>query len=337
MRARGILAVGTLPRLTLGPLCRAASLSTQTIMLAFVTYTLAYGIRYTYSLFHFANVILVWLAFVHFKAKISMRQASARVQKEDVLLDSQVDLHSTVPAEHEAHNQIPDSLKASLTNLKGYTIDREGNVGGEEAAFRPDPGEALDDLLEKYLELLDEYFACKKNVADRLAGGHFQLSKAWMQLGRLTFNDGWDGRMKASTSVRVTDTGLPILETIKEGGQDKTDGLLVERKEMPVLRRRKVGDKDVAGKESSLQVEQDSHSEKDKGGQEAAEKKEPQPFNPLYQFAALPPPSLRQSQSHFAKALEILIGKQDGRGLLQIQADLQRLELRIAAAQRAEP
>lgn len=303
-------------------------------MLAFSVYCLAYGIRYTHILFRLANLLTLWLAIMHYKDSISQRQSKRAIpaSKEDEevereLLVSKTDLHMTIPESVENINSLPESLVASLkTKQEGYTIEENGA-----SKFQTVTNGNLsnkDALLEKYLDTLDEYFACKKKISDKITSGHFQLSKARMQLGRLTsLNQSWDARMKAKVKVKVRSDGQLLIERVETKVEEEGD-LLMEKVESSALRRRRVASEDSLNKEADVSASNEKIKDDKK---KPKEEKKVQAFDPLYQFAALPPPSLRQAQSSFLTALESLIGKQESTGLLQIQKQLDQLEEMICS------
>ncbi|UZJ57245.1 hypothetical protein CBS101457_006565 [Exobasidium rhododendri] len=333
---------------------RPVSVLTQGLMIVFSVYALAYGIRYTYSLFTLVNCILTWLAVVHFKTKYAQSIERRNVVETDNQHEEREafiakrELHSAIPQELRASDVVPDSLTSSFKQHDGYTLHQEGdeveeaieergevdlNIESKEAGSR-------DELLERYLNILDEYFAGKKAVSEHFTSGHFQLSKARMQLGRLTsMNNSWDARMKANRMIRFKHDGTSAAMEKSEPSdlRDDEKGTLMttemQESQQSLLRRRQGGvpvHEDVQEAKSGLRGV--SGKEPKKEGEQTTKKKA-QPFDPLYQFAALPPPSLRTAQAEFISALEGMIGTPSSRGLLAIQSDLHQLEKRIAAVQ----
>jgi hypothetical protein len=319
---------------------------TQGSMIALSIYSLAYGIRYTYSLFRYVNLILLWISFVHVKARLAdkkvVKEASegGDQNEERMPLNTQGEFHSTLPDSIATSNVVPDSIAASLIQEGGYIVgeeELEPQTDDVKESIKKTKGESKDDLLESYLNLLDEYFACKKAIATQFTSGHFQLSKARMQLGKVaTMNEGWDARMKTRVAVRFSNNGSAVVEKIKEEDAleiDKgSDGVLISDESKPAALRRRLGAAAMKASSKTKDDEEPSTRDgKEKKGEVHQEKKKAQPFDPLYQYSALPPNSLRQSQSNFTAALEGLIGKADRKGLLEIQLELARLEKRIAA------
>lgn len=302
-------------------------------MMAFSAYSLAYGIRYTHSLFRFANLLTFWLAILYYKESISKRQYKGNfsTSKEDEEVEREVlvgptDVHMMIPQSVESRTILPERLSASLkTRQEGYTIKENGK---SEFGFVTNGSLSHKDaLLEEYLDTLDEYFACKKRISEKITGGHFQLSKARMQLGRLTsLNQSWDARMKASLIVKVGSEGRLQLKRVKKPNNEDEGDLIPEKLESSTLRKRRVATEDFITKEanfkaSSQEVEGDERKKK-----MFKQEKKVQAFDPLYQFAALPPPSLRKAQSEFFSALENITGSHEHTGLLQLQRQLKRLE-----------
>lgn len=315
-------------------------------LFAFVSgYALAYGIRYTYILFDFANIIMLWLAlhqyYMQYKNGSQMerpRYTSARKESDEVeeATDTQIVAYSNLPSAIINSDTLPDTIQASLRSSKGYSIPskRTGNSSRSNV-------QEIDILLERYLELLDDYFACKKQIAECSANGSFQLSKAKMQLGRLTsFNDMWDARMKASLVVQISPTGKGvqlIKRQIYQEDDDINDGIkadmnvLIEAKqEATTIRNRRVHTSPVEKVVPVEEKKEEKEKEKKDGGINAPVKKKAQPFDPLYQFAALPPPSLRNAQRQYFQMLETLIGTSSNTSLVQIQAEMNEIEIKIA-------
>lgn len=234
------------------------------------------------------------------------------------------DAHSMIPETVSSSDSLPETLSASLkTKQAGYRLS-ESQDSDVESSNGETKTESRDVLLERYLGLLDEYFACQKRISDNIGSGHFHLSKARMQLGRLTtMNQGWDARMKTTWAVRVQQGGSILLKRVKPGDDNEAgeeEGVLIEEKGESSLRQRKGA---LVIKDVRLSEKEGTEQEKEK----EKRKKKGQPFDALYQFAALPPPSLRQAQSTFSNALIGLInGERGTKSLLQIQSDLRHLE-----------
>jgi hypothetical protein len=303
------------------------SLIKKVSLFGFSILSIAYGIRYTYGLSQFANVVTAWLALSHLLERRRTKGAFSAVPAEEgegdgEPLQMQEDIHSTVPDSIKGIDILPESISASLRkeDREGYALieeeDRQASriIGGQNGS--------RDALLERYLDLLDEYFESKKQISDDLMKGHFQLSKARMQLGRLTsLNDGWDARMKSSWAVKMQNNGQIELEQVQPSNDvDKdAEGVLIEEKGESSLRRRKAAQIEIHAGEIM--------KESDKEEKEKVEtKKKGQAYDPLYQFTALPPPSLRQAQSSFSTALTHLIDGRGPKSLLQIQSEMKDLE-----------
>jgi pimeloyl-ACP methyl ester carboxylesterase len=335
------------------PRARSRASKTVTVLLALrCTLTaLLYGIRYTYALGGSVNILLVWLSFLHFRDRL-MQGTTSYTADEDATEDQEVEKrlllaplysqrnretspahYSNLPktaADETSELTPPDSIRASTfvkdQQVSGYEIREKGNVqstGVTEATTR------LDALLEEYLTVLDRYMIARQSISDTVARGVFQLSKARMQLGMPHMHEGWDGRMQASTRVKVQPDGSFALVKVDLTREDDVVGQRKEGEAESGLRRRKKVDQSKM--QEMVPQEDDGKVEKD---EKSRQKQEARPYDPLYQFSALPPQSLRQSQISFEEVTRLIVGgdfadNNKREGLLGHMKRLDELEIRI--------
>jgi len=292
-----------------------------------------YGIRYTSDLFGATNVAFLCLAATTFYERLKQApiQSEEEENKEEQksLFDAEDDQHaihhSTLPESilNEGESALPPSLQASLmTNegVPGYEVesyeDKKDNAHGK--------SNLLDGLLKEYLSTLDEYLKAQNSSSDAVARGLFQLSKARMQLGSPHLTRNWDARMKASIGVEINEGRVHLSKKNyiekEELGDTAGENDVVTEKESTTLRRRK-------GKMEEVSKVVDNKSKED----EKVEKKKPAaPYDPLYQYSALPPQTLRNAQAQFNTLLKLLVGQDDETGgLINTKFKLLQLEQAI--------
>lgn len=143
------------------------------------------------------------------------------------------------------------------------------------------PSTRLDGEIKKYLDEVDRYQMARDSVNRSLTAGFVSLAKARLEvpaagLGTRIGKDGLDARARvASIQVRI------------EQGPDTALRWRLVKLPPPPKKQKAESEKEVA--------------------REDEPKRTTPPLDPLYQFAALPPPALRRAQTQFRESLVSLI------------------------------
>ena len=184
----------------------------------------------------------------------------------------------------------------------------------------------VDSLLERYLDLLDEYTklrsaltALQTNIYQNIARANFSAERG-IRYGR----DMYDERMQASRALTVMEgnKGTPVFEI----------GLLVEEKSHVKAEEEASQDKekDVNGIETGKEREPEMQNEDEKEKQSQDKKQKAQsPRDPLRWFGILTPVPLRQAQSKSIEAVEKIIPK-----LVTVSAQMADVEIRVRRARK---
>ncbi|KAL9931183.1 hypothetical protein V8E36_003980 [Tilletia maclaganii] len=313
--------------------------------------SLTWGLRYTYLLYDGLNILFAWLLFVQWRARradsdspaSSTAYAPLRSHSDGGILAS--DLPSVTRTDHES---IPDgsssvstkfdsgenvtlSAAASSSNncimrmnapasvispsLLPASLAASADLSGIRARNAASRHKRLDALLAEYLDLAATYHDLRIQSGPKFAQGHIDLVRAKMQVGGWNLaklgNDGWDARLVAQTQVRprsaqddaarvesfevFSPPPVPSASLAGDGEEDVQSYTIDE--EPAVLRQRRRPK--AAGEDET-------------GGGKDSGKRAPLPPDPLYQFAALPPPPLRSAKGNFEQALQLCIGGQIG-------------------------
>ena len=187
------------------------------------------------------------------------------------------------------------------------------------AVQHDDVAQKLDNLFEQYLELLDQYTTLRQELSETFSAGFFTLAQAQrtstLGAGRRYGPECYDQRMKAQRKLQIDQhDGAGTKYTVRKVQQAKGEGADEER---PV----NTGSGGASPKQE--QTLKDSQGE-----QETTKQKRPKPDpahrDPLTWFGILAPPALRQTQSHFVKAVE-----QSMPSLLSIESRMRALEADI--------
>ncbi|KAM0746689.1 hypothetical protein T439DRAFT_329393 [Meredithblackwellia eburnea MCA 4105] len=160
--------------------------------------------------------------------------------------------------------------------------------------------EELDDLLISYFELLDRYSTLQSILHDTLKQAHFQLAKAKLALGPTRLGEnGWDLRhLKAGWLVDLKDseaeqvTAISLTPAPPEPEEEKCPS-------QPSQSTSTLRNRSSTKTATSPSI---SSTEKASDDKELIHQKPKGPKDPLHQFSAFPPPSLRASQAEFKKA-----------------------------------
>ncbi|KAJ6780748.1 hypothetical protein PWT90_04623 [Aphanocladium album] len=171
--------------------------------------------------------------------------------------------------------------------------------------------QAIDDLLERYLGLVDQYTklraelaAVQQSVFQHLARANFTSDRG-VRYGR----DQYDERMQASRRVaiaRATETEAPTFAVTEEQQQQQqpVPEAVVETEEKP----------------------------QDKSSEDAGDNPAPSPSparNPIRWFGVLVPQALRDAQSQSVRAVEELIPR-----LVSVEAEMARAEIEVRRARK---
>lgn len=176
----------------------------------------------------------------------------------------------------------------------------------------------LDELLEQYLHLLDQYTLLREELSKSFSSGFFSLAHAQrastLGAGRRYGQEYYDERMKAQRMVKVDEEYQP-------------DGLVwkVGRKVAPATT---AGDAGSRAKEEDAAAVQPSekHEQVEENNKKEWPKQDPATRDPITWFGILAPSSLRQCQSHFTSAVENQIPD-----LLSVESDMRQVEDQIWA------
>lgn len=202
---------------------------------------------------------------------------------------------------------------------------------------------ALDALLASYLTLLDQYTTLRTELSSHFSSGFLSLAAAnrnaasTLGPGRRFGEEGFDGRMRALRRVSITTTPQPALN----GKGPETD--LEEAIPAPAISDSPDPDQEDKSPASppisfsfSFHQQNQNHqppsspsTNEDQPQKEKEHPQPPPPRDPLKWYTALPPPALRQTQTHFVASLEGPLA-----ALLGVQAEMALLEDRVRRARR---
>ncbi|EAS35090.3 uncharacterized protein CIMG_00444 [Coccidioides immitis RS] len=174
------------------------------------------------------------------------------------------------------------------------------------AAEIPDPLQAIDDLLERYLYLLDEHQRLQREIGNCLSAGFFSITRANHSSppGRRYGEDYYDERMKAITRVIVTHS--KFVSSDEKLSEDTTLHCVPNYFE---ITHEKPGDQSSKGttvtKDSALTLK-----DRAREGQGSEQKEQlrssnkPISSNPLHWFGVLVPSALRDAQASFTSIVD---------------------------------
>ncbi|KAJ9653240.1 hypothetical protein H2198_007543 [Neophaeococcomyces mojaviensis] len=185
----------------------------------------------------------------------------------------------------------------------------------------------LDTLLEKYLELLDQYTALREELSKTFSAGFFSLAQAQrastLGAGRRYGEECYDERMKAQRRVGVSEDETDEHHVFKV---DKVVRVEKEKNSISVEFSTSADEskpQEQAGRQS-LQATVEVQGEQQE--KKLRPKQDPAHRDPVTWFGILVPPALRQTQSHFVKATEKSIPE-----LLSIDSAMKSVEAEIWA------
>lgn len=194
----------------------------------------------------------------------------------------------------------------------------------------------LDELLEQYLNTLDEYQKGQQQLALHLTPGFMSLAKAnFNNTSRTRYGqDYYDERMQASRMINVGEEDLHVIFEIAREEANLTPSPTSPSPKSENITPPSSEEKNEASAASSGESEEASN---DADSNHAATSNKPTEANdsssgnsksstdPLRWFGILVPPALRSSQSAFASAVEGPVLQ-----LASVVKDLRRLENDIA-------
>ncbi|KAM5431605.1 hypothetical protein McanMca71_004840 [Microsporum canis] len=174
---------------------------------------------------------------------------------------------------------------------------------------------AIDDLLERYLHLLDEQQKLQEAIGKQFASGFFSLARANNSCppGRRYGEDYYDERMKATRHVY---RDRPPIKDIEQPGLTKMSSEITMT---DPANKSEASLSTPAFKTVTIEMKPDSSNDKD-APNEAKEEEQEEPFseeveprtktvaetktsNPLHWFGILVPPPLRNAQEAFCGAV----------------------------------
>ena len=159
----------------------------------------------------------------------------------------------------------------------------------------------LDDLLEQYLNILDEYQKAREQLSTHLSSGYMALAQANFanKTGRRYGQDYYDERMQAQRIVEISQPSESSVESV-------------------LFKCMKTSDSEEA--ESTQEITEDRQPDEAK----------PKSRDPLRWFGVLVPPPLRIAQTSFISAVEASIPD-----LLNLQQSLRSLEIEIGRTRKS--
>lgn len=183
----------------------------------------------------------------------------------------------------------------------------------------------VDQLLERYLTLLDEYTTLRKHLSGLQSDVYHNIARANFsgERGLRYGQDHYDERMRASRRVGITnvENGVPRF-TVTTTSQDKSTFVEAEGDEHEKKTAEKAhdasGDGESARSPGTL-------GEKD-GKEETKSKKM---CDPLRWFGILTPMPLRAAQRHSIRAVEDVVPR-----LASVNAEMQHVEIEVRRARK---
>ncbi|EFY88971.1 hypothetical protein J3458_008963 [Metarhizium acridum] len=183
----------------------------------------------------------------------------------------------------------------------------------------------IDQLLERYLALLDEYTALRKQLSSLQSDVYHNIARANFsgERGLRYGQDHYDERMRASRRVGITnaENGLPRFTVTTISQEDST---LVEAEKN--VQEEKLAEKahDVSGDGQPVRSPGTGGEEGDK-----EETKSNETGDPLRWFGILTPMPLRAAQRHSIRAVEDVVPR-----LVSVNAEMQHVEIEVRRARK---
>lgn len=194
----------------------------------------------------------------------------------------------------------------------------------------------IDTLLERYLDLLDEYTTLRARLATLQSGVHQGIARANFsaERGMRYGQDHYDGRMKASRVLQISwegDDGVTPCFAVVSTEEDKqpTDasGSKEEHAGQPEEKQQ------ASGKTEKEEEEEKEEGEEAETEEEKARKKEQTrrqiARNPLRWFGVLTPMPLRDAQALSVETVERVIPR-----LASLSGEMLQLEIEVGRARK---
>ena len=180
----------------------------------------------------------------------------------------------------------------------------------------------LDELWERYLELLDHYTRAQDEIKQHFNSGFLSLAKAQSSasLGRRYGQDWYDERMKASRKARVVSAS--VVDDDDDDDDDAEDSVIAHIQGLKIsiapselnngsTQSQEETPNAKSNKEESPQQQPSPpgtpqpQSQPDQDEEEKSDQAEgSKPTNPLRWYGVLVPPELRRAQSAFSAVLD---------------------------------
>jgi hypothetical protein len=181
--------------------------------------------------------------------------------------------------------------------------------------------EHIDELLARYLRLLDEYTRLRQELSRLQSGVYQSIARANFaaERGLRYGQDHYDERMKALRVLEVAssdDTGVPSFSIGRVGSKVRGE----ESADATPKRDDREEDKDRA---RTVEEDEDEREAEDKP------KQKPKQPDPLRWFGILAPAPLRAAQSSSIEAVETVIPR-----LVSISAEMLHLEIEVGRARK---
>ncbi|KAI5459981.1 hypothetical protein BGZ63DRAFT_405930 [Mariannaea sp. PMI_226] len=185
----------------------------------------------------------------------------------------------------------------------------------------------IDELLERYLGLLDEYSTLRKNLSQLQTGVYQDIARANFsgERGMRYGKDHYDERMQAvrRLNIEMGDKQYPTFDVIN-GPEEEPE---VETKSSKESNEDKKEDEKEEGNEGNDRDSEEVNSKDAKDGSQEKTPKKKQ--NPLHWFGLFAPMPLRTAQEQSIKAVEQIIPR-----LVSVNVEMLGLEIEVRRARK---
>ncbi|KAF4310405.1 hypothetical protein GTA08_BOTSDO02220 [Botryosphaeria dothidea] len=228
-------------------------------------------------------------------------------------------------------------------------VDEKVAVGETRAKLEA----ALDELLKRYLLLLDQYIQARQQLSSDLSSSYISLAQAnFNASNRLRYGqDFYDERMQALRRVTVEEKEPTPIRSIRlvdppaESTDDKKKTASSKAKSAEEYKSEETTDPvsaSIAKLDINTEIDIQSSAEtlapdaakekKDKADNKESKEgsQKARPDDPIRWFGILVPPALRSAQSTFVKTVEGPVPK-----LVNLAAEMRELEIEIGRARKA--
>lgn len=191
------------------------------------------------------------------------------------------------------------------TSLPSPPESRSSTPGTEQKNDTTVSTQRLDELLEEYLQLLDQYTTLRDELSKSFSSGFFSLARAQrastLGSGRRYGQDCYDERMKAQRRVTIDEEGLgwKIGTTVPPvtNAQNEEPNTTKDEPEDQAT------DTDERVSEDAKEQRRRG-SDEDKNTKTERNKQDPATRDPITWFGLLAPPALRQCQAQYVRAVD---------------------------------